>query len=285
MSTDTAIKTSISVKKADGTVQAFEPEKLHTSLMRSGAPAEAADEVVEAILRDLVPGTKTSTIYRRAFALLKKIERPVAARYSMRRSLAQLGPSGFPFERFVSEIFKAQGFSTEVGIYVKGQCVEYEIDVIATNQERFIVSEVKFHNQSRIKSDLKVALYVQARFEDLAKTNFGGKHQTATAAEGWLITNTKFTSNALDYARCAGLHMLGWSYPNGSNLRDLIEKTNLQPLTTLTTLSSQEKRTLMDGGIVLCRTLSEDSGLLKELHFNKDKIDTVLREIDGVCGM
>ena len=69
----------------------------------------------------LYEGIPTKKIYRQAFSILKKLSKPTAARYSLKKGIMQLGPSGFPFERFVAEILKIQGYTTRIGVFVDGK--------------------------------------------------------------------------------------------------------------------------------------------------------------------
>ena len=99
------------------------------------------------------------------------------------------------------------------------------MDGVAWNEEKLIMVEAKFHNELGIKSDLKVALYVKARMDDLKGSvfNYGGKDRKLS--EGWLVTNTKFSSTAIHYGVCQNLVMIGWNYPEKGNLQDMIEET------------------------------------------------------------
>ncbi|MBU4057542.1 ATPase, partial [Patescibacteria group bacterium] len=237
---------NITIKKADGTLEFFDPLKLVSSLQKSGATKKLSDEVMREIEKEIQDGVKTSYIYHRAFKILREKSEPVASRYSLKRALSEMGPSGFPFELLISEILKEKGYETENNLIMNGRCVEHEIDILAKNEKEFIICEAKFHNTSGIKSDLKVALYVDARCRDLARGNFDGKKTENLSPEYWLITNTKFTKNAIIYGKCSGLTMIGWGYPRKGNLQDLLEDLNLLPLTVLTNLTNQEKRVLFD---------------------------------------
>src|SRR5581483_9188859 len=186
------------VIKSDGTREPFDVSKLESSLKKSGASDPIIKRIVGQISDRLEPGITTHEIYKYAFGLLHKEEQPVAFQYSLRRAIMELGPSGFPFEEYVAEIFKHKGYQTKTDQIVKGFCVEHEIDVVAWNEEKLIMAEAKFHNELGTKSDLKVALYVKARFDDLRKMKFNyGKERDLD--EGWLVTNTKFTSTAIEY--------------------------------------------------------------------------------------
>jgi hypothetical protein len=275
------VKRTILVTKENGEREVFDPGKLIFSLQRAGASDRIIDEVVSHVKSELEPGMSTSEIYRKAFSLLRRIERPVAARYSMKRAVLELGPSGFPFEDFIGEIFKAKGFTVQTGIMMQGSCVEHEVDLLAYNERKFIIGEAKFHNELAVKSDLKVALYVQARFEDLQK--YRAERGERKIDECWLITNTKFTKSAVAYANCKGLKIISWTYPRYGNLQDLIEEAKLHPITALPSLSRQEKATLMERGVVLCKNMEENKKLLIEAGIKGAKLEAVLAEGRNLC--
>jgi len=270
------------ITKYNGEKELFDPQKLKASLIKIGSTPEVADLVMDEVTKGVKDGTSTREIYRLAFTLLKKHQRPVAIRYSLKKAVADFGPTGFPFEKFVAEIFKAQRYNTDTNRIIKGHCAEHEIDVLAWNEQKLILTEAKFHTDYGMKSDLKVALYIKARFEDLANTKIiiGGKERIMT--EGWLVTNTKFSQSAIDYGMCQHLNMVGWNYPFGNNLHNMIEKAELIPLTALTTLNTAEKNMFLSRGIVLSKSLLNES-LLKELGFSDTRIKNVGKEIDELC--
>ncbi|KND48989.1 MAG: hypothetical protein AB200_00990 [Parcubacteria bacterium C7867-005] len=270
----------IIIEKANGKHEAFDTEKLRASLLRSGAMSESVEDVISKILPDLYNGMTTSEIYSHAFSLLHAKEKPVARRYSLRRAVMDLGPSGFPFEDFVAEILKAKGFETETRQSVLGGCVPHEVDVVAWNDKKLIMCEAKFHNQLGTKSDVKVALYVKARFDDLRENIFkyGGKERKIN--EGWLITNTKFSSTAIHYGECKDLVMIGWNYPEDGSLQDMIEEEKLHPITCLVSLSTVDKDTLLKEGIVLCTQIKQNPNLLEQALGAKVNIDEIISEIN-----
>lgn len=276
----TSERQGIEIIKVDGNHELFDPNKLRDSLRRVGSSRAITEIVVDAVEKEIRSGATTDEIYKRAYEILEKIERPLAARYSMRRAIAEFGPTGFPFEHFVAELFRAKGFDVKTGMMVRGKCIEHEVDMIAENDERKIFMEIKFHNNPKIKSDLKVALYVKSRFDDIES---GSKDIDGKEKEGWLLTNTKFTKNALEYARCAGMTIISWSYPEGENLQSLIEETGLHPITCLTTLPKREKTLLVNQGNVLCRDIRRNPKILEELGFKSDKIEEVLDEASKIC--
>jgi|ETN02SMinimDraft_4_1059925.scaffolds.fasta_scaffold00350_14 hypothetical protein len=278
-------KAEVLIKKLDGTVQPFDEEKLRLSLDRSGASPGAIEYIVTHINNELSEGMTTSHIYKRAYKLLKEKEETSApaARYSLKRAVMELGPTGFPFERFVGEIFKIKGYKITLGSILEGVCASHEIDILAEKGDELVLIETKFHNELKVKSDLKVALYVRARYDDLEKNNFTGQLKEKQKHQCWIITNTSFTKNAAKYGKCANMEMIGWSRPVGRSLQDLIEETALHPLTCLTALSVSEKNNILKTGNVLCRDVKNNPSLLESTGLSSKKASSVLEEISRVC--
>ena len=102
--------------------------------------------------------------------------------------------------------------------------------------------------------------------------------------EGWLITNTKFTDQAIKYGECQGIKMIGWNYPIKGNLHDIIEELHLHPFTCLVSLSNIHKKSLLSHGVVLCTDILNNPHYLKEIGMNPMEIENVIKEIHEVCG-
>lgn len=275
-------KQGVLITKANGKMEPFDYRKLEKSLKKSGASSPLAQKISTKVEQEIHEGAHTNLIYQRAHRLLSETERHTAARYSLRRALLGMGPTGFPFEKFVAQIFKAKGLNTLNDQIVRGNCAEHEIDVVAWNDKKLLMAELKFHNQIGEKTDLKVALYVKARFDDLNAQYFD-YGQRRKLDEGWLITNTKFSQNAIRYGLCAKVAMVGWSYPTRGNLQDLIEGARLHPITCLTTLGISEKQNLLQNGVVLCQEIKADVGPLKFVGLNDEKIRAVRNEAALLC--
>ena len=267
------------IVKADGTIEPFVPEKLEDSLRRAGAGAGAAEKIRRTIEASIAPGSESNDIYRRAFQMLRQEGRAAAARYSLRRALFEFGPSGHPFEDFVSELFKKEGWNIETRRLIPGKCVTHEVDVYATRGNETLAAELKYHNDPGYKTDVKIALYVKARFDDIWQCD----PSTANACpidRGYLVTNTKFTSQAIDYATCSGLNLLGWSHPHHGNLYDRIIASGLYPITALTTLRKAEKRLLIDKNISTTDLLRQHRELLREIGVTPERIGSIVAEIE-----
>jgi len=272
---------AILIAKADGTQEPFNPEKLVSSLIRSGAEHAEARTIALDIEKSLYNGITTQEIYHHAFSLLRESRRGAAARYSLKRALLEFGPSGFPFEVYISELFRAEGAQTQVGQIVEGACVPHEVDVVVHKDGVVTYVEAKFHNAAGFKTDLKTVLYVKARIDDLlAARNAKGLQEPM---RGLVVTNTKFTEMAVRYAACAGLDILGWEQPHGATLEQRIDAAGLYPITALTTLGRREKLALLSQKIVLCNALSSDTRALANAGISGSKADKVLEEVGALC--
>jgi hypothetical protein len=267
------------VVKMNGERELFDTRKLRESLRRAKASESIANAIVKEVQSNLYDGMLTSEMYQYVYDALEKQEKPTAMRYSLRRALANFGPTGFPFEHFVGELFRAKGYKVRTGVTLPGRCIEHEVDMVAENDAELISMEIKFHNDIKTKSDLQVALYVKARFDDIV----AGSAHTGKERKGWLLTNTKFTKNVIHYAECVGMNVVSWSYPENGSLQMMIEELGIHPLTCLSTLPSRETRLLMDKGIVLCRDVKENSELLTALGLPEETVHDVMSEAAHVC--
>ena len=266
------------IVKADRSIEPFDPERLVASLERAGAGEHTARRISERISSSVVPGTSSSQVYRRAFGLLRQEARPVAARYALRRALFEFGPTGHPFEDFISHLFTIEGWSVETRKIIKGHCVSHEVDFYASNlaQHTYLAAELKYHNDPGYKTDLKVALYVKSRFDDIFACDPAARE--CPIDRGLLVTNTKFTTEAIAYAECAGVELLGWHYPIQDSLFTRMSRARVYPITTLTTLTTTEKRLLIEQGIIAVDMLLTDKGVLGKAGFSPAKVGEVLAE-------
>lgn len=272
---------AVLIAKADGTIESFNPEKLVASLLRAGAEHDEARAIADDVERQLYGGITTQEIYRRAFAQLRESRRGAAARYSLKRALLEFGPSGFPFEAYLGELFKIDGYKIKLDQQVPGACVPHEVDLVMTKKTETVYVEAKFHNAAGFKTDLKTVLYVKARLDDIsAKRAESGARGTM---RGLIVTNTKFTDRAAEYAACAGVELLSWEEPSGATLQDKIERAKLYPITALTTLGRREKTMLLSQKIVLCNALSADTRALASAGLSGHKAEHVLEEVSSLC--
>lgn len=275
------------ITKVSGERELFDRNKLHVSLQKSGAKPEFCDRIVALIEKGLYEGIPTREIYRRAFHLLRRQAPGFAARYNLKKAIFALGPTGFPFERYVAELLKADGYTAQVDQIVKGYCVSHEIDVVAEKEGEHFLVEAKYHHEQGLRTDVKVALYVKARFEDIRRHLESKEHRDIRHQfhQALLITNTKFTTEAIAYGECAGIRMVGWGYPEHNGLEAMIERLGLHPITALTTISGEKKNSLLANGVVLCKDVAARKDVLKAIGLHEHGISRVLDEAETVCGL
>lgn len=273
----------VQIIKASGDAEVFSEEKLRNSLRRSEATDEMENIVVNEVLKQLRPHMTTAEIHRIAFRLLRKLKSSSAARFNIKKAIMELGPTGFPFEHIVGEIFKKQGYLVEVGKIVKGLCVDHEIDVVAGKDNRLVMVECKFHNTPGKLCNVQVPLYIRSRFNDIE--NLWNTIEENKYFEGWVVTNTRFSGDALQYGNCAGLKLMGWDYPAKGSLRESIEKFRLLPVTVLTDLNRKQKTQLIGSGVLLCTQLIQQPGLLDQMGLDNRKQKRVMRELEEVVSL
>lgn len=271
------------ITKASGNIAVFSKAKLEKSLLRAGAFKSLAKKIAREVEKNIVAGMSTQDIYNLAFILLKKEkERPVAARYSLKKAIMALGPTGFPFERFIGELLARKGLKTKVGVVIQGACVPHEVDVIAKDGQNHYFLECKFHNRSGIPTNVKVSLYVHSRFQDIMK-RIKKEKDCHAFHQAWVVTNTRLTKDAIKYGECNDMKMLGWRYPKNGGVEALIEDAGLHPLTCLTSLNDREKKSLLDSGTVLSKDIPKKIDFLKSLGIGNKRLKQLLKETEDVC--
>ena len=296
--------TTVNVTKASGGQERYEESKLRHSLAprnatkwppeargipqglaSAGAGEQIIDHIAGAVSEMLHDGISTQKIYKEAFRLLRNYSDRSAGRYKLKEAILELGPTGYPFEKFVGELLSRLGYQTQTGIVVEGNCVSHEIDVIAEKDKEHLMIECKFHNRKGHKCNVKVPLYIQSRFKDVeTKWSTRPGHENKYH-RGWVVTNTRFTDDALQYGKCIGLKLLSWDYPKNEGLKDLIGRVNLHPITCLSTLTKEEKQLLLGKNVVFCMQLCEDEKVLNHIGLNPRKKNQVLKEALDICSV
>jgi Holliday junction resolvase-like predicted endonuclease len=266
------------VTKSSGIQEPFSYEKYHRSLLNSGLSEDEIQHVFSAIKPLLHKGISTQELYEKTYDFLKKIKRRSASLYSLKNALRELGPTGFPFEQLVGKILEHEGYSIQTDITMQGKCVSHEIDVLAQKNDESTIVECKFHNLVGTKSDVRVTLYVRARYDDIAATQ-----QKALPTRCMLVTNTQFTTQAIQYGECANIKLLAWGYPYDRGIEKLIDHYVLYPITVLTDLKKRERELLLNAGIVLCSEFTSKSNKIQSLGISADRLDTLTAECTSLA--
>jgi hypothetical protein len=266
----------VNVLKANGIKEPFSEEKLRYSIGRAGIPPKLQDQVLSHVKSKLYENIPSQEVYHHINEFLQNEPHPNVIRYKLKQALMELGPTGYPFEDFVTEILKSEGYSTQTRSILMGKCVSHEIDVIAQKDNEKLMVEAKYHNAPGIHTEVHVSLYTKARFDDLKE-----KHQLS---KPWLFTNTKITPDALAYALCVNMGVVSWSYPERESLRDLIERHRLYPITLLSSLSEPQKQILLDNHLVLVSEILQNENCLDLLGLQNDKKGVITKEAKLISG-
>jgi len=221
----------------------FSWKKVYVSARRVGAPKPLARDIATLVEDKAYPGISTKEIFRTIKQVLRK-ELPFAGiRFNLKAGIRKLGPSGFPFEKYAGEIFKQQGYFLTYNQFLKGRCIEHETDFVAKKKNKLLLAECKYHHLPGNRVDARVVEYTYAAFLDIKDGNFLRKEEKqGVTPQPLIVTNTKFTSQAIKYARCVKVNLLGWRYPKDKGLEYWVESQKMYPITILPSF----KRSLVD---------------------------------------
>lgn len=263
------------VTKNDGTTEPYNEEKIRSSATRVGVPEGIQTEMLISIRDRLYDGIKTNEIFQMIKEFLRDANSPhLAMKYNLKSALGELGPSGYPFEKYIALLLEDVGYLTKTNQIIEGGCIPHEVDVLAVKDSITYFIEAKFHKNPSQRTDVRVALYIKSRYDDLSKAWKSGK------TRAWIITNTRFSTDAIKYSECQNIRLMSWGYPKGEGIMDLIEHTGLHPITIVEQLSSDDKMRLLSAGVVSCRQL-----LNPDNHHlvSQDFIDNILPDLELIC--
>jgi Holliday junction resolvase len=254
-----------------GEKEPFSFKKVYLSALNAGAPKKLALQIAYSIQKTVSDGTPTSEIFQKILQILSENSLQSAIKFNLKRALENLGPTGFPFEKFISKIFEARGFKTFLNQIISGYCTHYEIDFLAEEENTIHIVECKYHRFSENKVDLQTALANYARFIDIKKGNFINPEKNYKSV---LVTNTKFTTQAIEYSKCVGVNLWGWKYPENNGLEKIIEENSLYPITILPSLNQTTAKSLIEKGFIMAKDILKPSFL----KFNIIKKEKILKE-------
>ena len=243
------------IQKSSGEFVQFSLEKLRESVMRAGASGPVALRVANEVARHVVDGMTTKQLHEYVRAELSRDNVCIACRYSLREGLERLGPSGFQFEAYVAALLAATGYQAKLPEEYMGACVMHEVDVEAQKGGRRAAIEAKFRNNHRDHVRLKDILVAYARFLDLRDGAAQGK--CPKFDEVWVVTNGQFSDRAMTYAGCKDMKLVGWNYPKGAGLEQMIDRAALYPVTVIHGLTTAELDGLAQANMMLCQDLAQ----------------------------
>lgn len=239
----------IRVKKADGSMQLFDREKVMRTCLRMGASKQIAYDVAVKVEKRLYDGISTGRILQMVFQFLRRHKPGVGNLFDLRKGLSLMS-SKPEFEVFVRAILTHNGFEVSPNRLLIGKCVEHEVDGIAMKEGITYFVEAKHHTNYHAPTGLDESRIARAVLEDVAEGfthgNFDLKIDGAL-----IVTNTRYSEQATKYGKCRGIVQIGWSSPNERGLRNMIEGKALFPLSCLKGLKTIVRLKLAESGIVL----------------------------------
>lgn len=275
----------LDIIKSSGLTSKFSEIKLKNSLLKSGADPTTIQHILETVKEELYPGISTKEIYNRAFSMLKRKKPVYASKYKLKKAIYELGPTGYPFENFIGALLRYSGYHTDLRKIMQGKCVNHEIDIVAVKDDKKILAECKFHSDEGRNCDVKIPLYVSSRYQDILKNYEGSVTKDNMPDECWVVTNTRFTTDALTYGKCAHLKLVSWDYPQSNCLKERIDRLSLYPITVSTLLTNREKQFLLSREVVLFRQLLHDTFYLDHLGISETRKEKVLKEVRSLINI
>lgn len=267
------------VIKSNKEKEPYQKEKIITSLKRLNINQEEIDRILFLIDKKLPEIVSTKRLFQFIFENLKRIQPAVSFKYNLKQSIFKLGPAGYSFEKFVAHLFKLYGYEAKHNLFLKGKCLTYEIDLLAEKENVLYIGECKFHQFNWKVNDVKTVLYSHARFLDI-------KQNLVQKSFPMVITNTRFTSEAIKYADCYQIKLLAWDFPQES-LPYLIDNSKAYPLTIFDFLPLKVLQNFFSYDLVLIQDiLKKDKSYLKKISGLSDQaIENLILQIKGIIGI
>ncbi|MDP2951248.1 MAG: restriction endonuclease, partial [bacterium] len=253
------------VVNQQGQREPFSFQKVLQSAKRVGATQRMAQEIAQKIEKEVFEGMKTSAIFEKIKVFLIKEMPSASLKFSLKDAMRKLGPTGFPFEKFIGKVLEKNGYKVKLNQIVKGKCLEYEIDCLTEKGGETYLVECKYRNLASDIVDTQNVAVLYAKFLDITQKR---------KAKPLLVTNAKFTTRAIKYAKCVGVELLGWQYPQNMGLERVIDKDKLYPITILPSLNKNLLFALNQADIVLVSELlkanqNNQLGFIPANQFNK----------------
>jgi len=178
-------------------------------------------------------------------------------------------------------LLKEYNYEAKVHNFIKGKIITHEVDIIAKKivggKEKNYMIECKYHNEPGTSTKLHPALYTYARFLDL--------NSKEKPDMPWLVTNTKCSRDAKNYAKGVGLKITSWNSPKSNSLQKMIKEKKLYPITILKSINHKTKEKLFNAKIMIAKNLLNYpvNDLMKKTELSKNEIYKILEEVKEIC--
>lgn len=276
---------AVTIIKSTNEQVAFDPAKIATTARRAGANEALAKEISAEVAGRVRDGMRTSEIFNMVLELLDKKSPPVAARYNLAKAMFRLGPTGFEFEKYIAELFRAYGYQTQLPEILTGACITHEVDVLAKKDMRISMMECKFRNEPGIYISVKDVMSTWARFLDLVEGAELGN--CPHIDECWVVTNTRFSSDALKFAHCKGVILMSWNHPEERSLAHMIDAKAVYPVTVLHRVDHQTFAALARGQVMLLKQLmdGDPKKLAVATNLPEERIKSLAHEASQIVNL
>ena len=262
---------SFYIQKKSKKFEAFNEKKYLKSLRQSGLTKTQQDKIFNEVSENINDYFSTTLLHQKTYKAILRCSRVFAANYDIKRSIYNLGPTGYPFEILCSEILKAKGFVTKVSVVKRGKFVKHEVDVVARRNDFSLFCECKYHSRKFHKNDIKIPLYVHSRYLDIKEAHPYDEFSYA------VMSNTQFSKDAINYAKGVGLHLYSMNYPKRNTFIDIIQKYKVYPITVLKSMRVRDRKLLFEKGIVVVKQVTRSC--LEEIHLPENQITKILQEV------
>ncbi len=245
--------------KSTGQHQVFDKKKFLQSLLKSKVPKTTAKQIADNVQAQLYDRIPTHQIYKLTKQALLDSNQTVGYHlYQLREAIATL--DSIAFEKYIAQILTHWGFVSQWNVIVTGKCIEHQVDIVAYKEDKNYLVECKHHRKYHRDSGLGRILELDARWLDINEFKGTINYPLSRQAEAikfyksWLITNTKFSEHAKNYAKCRRIELTGWKYGNRLTLENMVQKIHVYPL-TMFGLTSQQSADLVDLDLVTTNDL------------------------------
>ena len=182
---------------------------------------------------------------------------------------------------FVQVLLKHNGFEVSPNQLLNGKCVEHEVDAIARKDGVTYFVEAKHHSSYHTPTGLDESRIARAVLEDVIEGFVLGKSDLKVD-RAMIVTNTRYSDQAVQYGNCRNILQIGWSSPTDHGLQSMIEGKNLLPLSCVRGLSMDARLKLANSGIVLFEQLIEEDtvGLARKTGLAQDFVRNIKEKIE-----
>ncbi len=265
------------ITKANGSRQLFDREKIIRTCLKMGVNQKIAIDIVNEVERQLYDGITTSKIFKIVFNLLEKYKPSVKHFLDLRKALS-LMISKPEFEMFVQILLSFNGYAVSSNQLLQGKCVRHEVDGLARKDGVTFFVEAKHHYHYHTPTGLDESRIARAVLEDVTEGYELGKNNLKIE-RAMLVTNTRFSEQAILYGNCRNILQIGWSSPEKLSLQSMIEEKKVYPLSCIRGLRTETRIRLIDSGIILIKQLLS-SDLLKLSRNSGVSLSTLRKTIE-----